>query len=848
MLCFTKRRKEMAQRIMQTKSYHNGPYRRAGVVFLVAGLAASGAVSAQDAGSAASQPAALPQTPAQRPSPQSAGEMISLAAFSEPVDINVLLQYVQRTLKINLNIAQGLQFNVALNAPIEFPRQSLIPVINSFLEQNGWTMTFDRLTNFYSVVPSGNIVPSVDTTIATTRVFRTPGVKPSSLLSAITTQLGSNANLRITASNDLGALIATGSPSKLELVGMLIDQIMFEHNNMRLMTFDLEHIAANTARDQVLMLTGNLSATVGTQTTPIGLPNRNDPGNAQAPAAGDLGNLSNFGSRLGVAPQGNALMLKGTEDERHQIEELLAIIDRPNTLEPRKYFTGSATRNIAQHANESGLGRVREFSSESNEQNISTNFRGNPAIPGQQTGTQTSTTGGSFMIADPTGGYIMYFGTVSQHERFAAIVDTFKTEGEVVVARVYKLSYSEAPKIAEVLQGLINAQSQQGGLLTGLGTPNTPQPVQAFTPNAEPGSQGSQGTFTGGEGVIAIADEEHNQIVVKAPLKLQPEFEALIDKLDRRRAQVYIEAQIVAVNSTDELNVAIETQLINAMGKGGAFRTNFGLSEAGDALTDIVSPLATLSGGTFALIQSKYVPIVINALQTDVDGRIISTPQLLVNDNEESTIASINTFPFQSSSQNNNSTVVSFDGSAEAGTTFTAKPQITANGSVDLTYTIELSSFTGAPQAEGAPPPTQKNNIDNGSVSVPTGMTVVVGGLKFKNSGETIIKLPLLGDIPLFGHLFRDTTMRDDVTTLYIFLTPRILDDPNFNDLMLLTRGPQAEMLLDPNMPMLTPIAIDASDSGRLRTGANTARPGLVVPPAAPTTPAGQGESTDGYE
>ncbi|MCA9278124.1 MAG: hypothetical protein H6815_04955 [Phycisphaeraceae bacterium] len=802
----------------------------------------------------ANQPATASQPEAATPS-ATQDDMVSFAAFSEPVDINVILQYVQRTLNININVDPSLTGTIALNAPIEFPRSNLLAVFNGFLEHRNFTMTYDPLTQFYSVVPTSNVPPNVGDLLSTTRVFRTPGVRPSTLIAAVQQQLGTSANIRVTASNDLGVMIVTGSPSQLGRVETLINQVMLEYNSMDYITFDLEHISADTALDQLMMLTGNLAATAGTQVNPgQAFGNRGgDPnaGNTQQVVAGDLGNLANFGNRLGIAPQGNALLLRGTEDEREQIERLLAIIDKPNTLEPRKYATGSATRNIAQHASSSGLGRVREFSSESGSGQQQASFRGNPNQFGaQQAVSDESATGGSFMIADTMGGYIMYFGTPSQHERFEALVNTFKPEGEVPVARVYKLRYSEAAKIAEVLQALISGQQQQqGGLLSGIGNPTaTAATSQAGTSQPVTGPGGDVESLTGTDGVVAIADEEHNQIVVKAPLKVQPEFASLIEKLDRRRAQVYIEAYIVAVNSTDDLNVAIETQLINAMGKGGAFRTNFGLSQAGDMLTDVVSPLSTLSGGTFALIQSKYVPIVINAIQTDTDGRIVSTPQLLVNDNEESTIASINTFPFATSNQSTNTTTTSFDGRAEAGTRFTAMPQITGDGSIDLTYSIELSSFTGAPVDDGAPPPSQENKIEGGSVSVPTGMTVVVGGLKFKNSGETVIKLPLLGDIPLFGHLFRDTTIRDDITTLYIFLTPRILDDPNFNDLILLTKGPQAEMLLDANLPPLTPIAIDVVDANRLRVGDNATRPGVVVPPANATTPTGQGESDDGYE
>lgn len=778
-------------------------------------------------------------------------DMVSFASFSEPVDINVLLQYVQRSLGININSDPTLAGTVALNAPIEFPRSKLLQVFNALLEQRGFVMTYDPVTNFYAVQPTGKLSPMFGGTLGTTRVIRTPNVKPSALVTAIGAQLGTGqagAN-RVTASDDLGVLIVTDTPQRLDMVEGLIGKLIEEHNRIELVVLEVEHIGAVTARDQIVQLTGNIAQTA----TGGGQMGSQPPGGEQPAAQSGLTGLSNFERRLGVAPQGNALLFRGTAAEAEQIRELLTIIDRPNTLEPKRYFTGSATRNIAQHASNIGLGRLREFQSDFG------TYAGASGVQfNAQTGQiqQETATGGSFMISDPSNGYIVFFGTPAQQTQFAKLVETFRTEGEVPVVRVYKLKYSRADKIAEVVQSLITGQQQtQGGLLGGLGQPGGAPPA-AFFPMPEPSlSPGPGGTeaFTGGDNVYAIANEANNQVVVKAPLKQQAEFQSLIERLDERRAQVYVEATIVAVNATEDFRLRFETQLINAQGKGGAFRTNFGLTRAVEdaSFIDPVQVRADLLGGTFAMIQTDYVPIIISALQTNVDGRIVSKPQLLVNDNEETVIASVNTFPFQTQSQTNNSTLTSFEGQAEAGTTFRVLPQITGDGSVNLRYAIELSSFTGQPPAEGAPPPSQKNTVGSkdslgseeesggaGSVSVPTGMTVVVGGLQFKNAGKTIVRLPFFGDIPIVGHLFRDTQKREEITTLYIFITPRILDDPNFNDLLLLTKGPQADMGLDDKLPPMKPMTIDLSG-----------RP-VAVPSARPAEPGrirGPGESDDGY-
>jgi len=83
-----------------------------------------------------------------------------------------------------------------------------------------------------------------------------------------------------------------------------------------------------------------------------------------------------------------------------------------------------------------------------------------------------------------------------------------------------------------------------------------------------------------------------------------------------------------------------------------------------------------------------------------------------------------------------------------------------------------------------------------------------VGGIKFDNTGKTTARIPLLGDIPLLGAAFGSTNTTKSTSTLYVFITPRIMTDPNFYDLKLLTRGPQAEMELPADVPELSPSVI----------------------------------------
>ncbi len=313
--------------------------------------------------------------------------------------------------------------------------------------------------------------------------------------------------------------------------------------------------------------------------------------------------------------------------------------------------------------------------------------------------------------------------------------------------------------------------------------------------------------------VSVIADPDNNQVVVSAPIKQQDDLAKLINRLDRRKAQVFLQAMIVSVSDTENFTLAFESQ-INA----GQFGVNTGstLSSLGTGATfgDLRDVNPGLGGLTAAVIMSNQIPIIINANQTNSDVRILSTPQLLVNDNQESEIVSLSEQPFQEISQGDGGNVTAFAGFAEAGTTLRVTPSISDGGFLRLDYFVELSNFTAAAGTAGSPPPRDRNTVQ-GTATIPSDATIVIGGITVDNVRDTIIKVPLLGDIPLVGELFKNTNKVNTKSKLYVFLTPRIMTDPNFIDLKLMSEGPYAEMDMDPRVPELQPVTINASPSGQ---------------------------------
>lgn len=301
--------------------------------------------------------------------------------------------------------------------------------------------------------------------------------------------------------------------------------------------------------------------------------------------------------------------------------------------------------------------------------------------------------------------------------------------------------------------------------------------------------------------VFITADTGNNQLIVKAPRRQQRELAKLITSIDVLRPQVMLDVKIVSISNTDDFRLAVETQLINASGDP-VVQTNFGLTSAGESITDprVVNP--GLGGLTSAVILNDYVPFVLNAIQTVTDAKLISNPTLIVNDNVEGTLDDVREEFFQTRTIGDISESITAD-SVEAGTRVVVTPRISSGGYLTLEYQIEFSNFIGA-GTDFLPPPSQKR-IVNSSASIPTDSTMVLGGIVTDETQDTVVKVPFIGDIPLVGLLFRDTSRRRTESLLYIFITPRILNDRNFQGYRLVTEGPRKIADIAPDAPPLEP-------------------------------------------
>mgnify|MGYP003662997389 CR=1 FL=1 len=761
---------------------------------------------------------------------------ISFGQFSDAIELTTLIDFVGTALNVNIVVKGSPTGEVVFNAPVQIPRGKLIDLLDAMLEQYDFTISYEPDLQFYIVQPIGDVKPTMGVDRASTRIIPTPSIKPSLLVTSLNATLGTGGTpgatkgAAIQAVDELGVLIVNAPPRDIRRVELMVEELIRIDADQQYIRFELDHLAAPTALNRIVALVGGSSSSGAS--SPAGNPNARNI-NLQAsgssiPSTGS--SLSNLSERLTIDPQGNALIFKGNENEITRVRKVLAVIDVPNTLEPRNYFAGSSAAQIAKIAKTRGLGEIIQIeATQTTNQNPFNNFGQQNQLNQQDTGTGQ---GGPVMVVDPERGNIIYYATVDQHAQLDDLLSELKTEDERVIIREYVLNHTDALTVTDLLNGIITGEAQTGDSALLPGATNRNNNRTFFNGFPIGGDEGA-GQFNPDE-ITVIADEFSNQVIIKAPINQQEDLGTLITRLDKQRSQVYIQAVIVSIGDNEDFTLAFETQVMAGEFSMG---TNFGLSStpAAGSFTDPKSVATSLGGITAAVIRSDYVPLIVNATQTNTQARILSTPQLLVNDNEESTIVSVSEQPFSEISQSDGGNNISgFTGYEEAGTTLTVTPSISEGGFIRLLYNIELSNFTAAAGVDGSPPPRDRNTL-TGSATVPANATIVLGGITVEDIRDTVVKVPLLGDIPLVGELFKRTNKVNNQSKLYVFLTPRIMTDPNFNDLKLFSDGPQREMEIDEDIPELEPAIIDAP-SNRNRTATLRTLPAPTPSPSASNT------------
>ena len=300
------------------------------------------------------------------------------------------------------------------------------------------------------------------------------------------------------------------------------------------------------------------------------------------------------------------------------------------------------------------------------------------------------------------------------------------------------------------------------------------------------------------EGGISIgADETTNALIITASAKdYKTLVDELISKLDIPRRQVYLEAVVMELEV--ENNKKYGASGYSGVGSGsvlGFGSTGFSDFSALNGMFDYTSFFASpgllgglisrdsvtidvpsSGGGTTSLTIPSFAAF-LNFLQVYRDANIVSTPNIMTLDNQKASIEVTRTIYAQKVTQSGTTGFQAVEPyPLEAGLTLEITPQISEGDAVRLEIHHKLSNFTGDPGPTGAAPETKREVTT--TVVAMDGQTVVLGGLMEDQTTHNKSKVPILGDIPLLGWLFRSQTTRSLKNNLLLFITPYVLRDP----------------------------------------------------------------------
>ncbi|MCG6932630.1 MAG: type II secretion system secretin GspD [Gallionella sp.] len=341
---------------------------------------------------------------------------------------------------------------------------------------------------------------------------------------------------------------------------------------------------------------------------------------------------------------------------------------------------------------------------------------------------------------------------------------------------VVYLKNAEATKLAQTLRAVVSSDTS----VTNAGSAPPSVPPSHTLAKAVLSSGGSAGFIQ--------ADPTTNTLIITASEPVYRDLRNVIDKLDARRAQVYIESLIVEVSATKAAELGVQwaglsgdantTTRVGALTGFSSGGNNLISQAAANAAGSILPPGNGLTLGVF---NKTGLGALAHALESDSSANILSMPNLITLDNEEAKIIVGQNVPFitgqyTTAASAGSSTVNPFQTveRQDIGLTLRVKPQISEGGTVKMAIYQETSGIDTSVNTAGAGLATTKRSLDT-NVLVDDGQIIVLGGLIDDNMQESVEKVPLLGSIPIIGGLFRYKTKKHVKTNLMVFLRPTII-------------------------------------------------------------------------
>jgi len=436
------------------------------------------------------------------------------------------------------------------------------------------------------------------------------------------------------------------------------------------------------------------------------------------------------------------------------------------------------------------------------------------------------------VVADRRTNSVLILAEPGRIDQVRELVESLDQEPEFETSGTYiiPLRHRDAEDITKILNGLYRITTDTTtGLPSGGTSASAVKPNQAIGPSGAPlpaagtggaggvGSYSSGGQATGSEPTI-IADKKTNSIVLVTDRNTYQMLARLVVRLDRRRPQVLIKASVVEVQASETFDLGVE--LARAVDPDGII-TTFGRTNFGQSALSLIGGVPSIipsdtPGITLAVLKDRFgnIPLLFKALKDKATISVIDEPEVATEDNGQATITLSNTVQVPITTVTGSGLAQTSFQELVAETTLTISPHITEGGYLRLDTRVKIEKF-GAQSTVAAlttPPPKNTREITT-PFQMAAGRTAVIGGIVTSDRTDSVTSVPVLGDIPILGFLFRRTREVDIKRTLYVFITPYILYDEGFGDVRNMTQERLDRLLFEqgdyknPALDMLNPNA-----------------------------------------
>lgn len=481
-----------------------------------------------------------------------------------------------------------------------------------------------------------------------------------------------------------------------------------------------------------------------------------------------------------VHPGGNALVITDAADNLRRLEKIIAAIDVSHGDEPQVIgLRHASVVEVAAHLNKLYSGMQGG------------NLPGQPALTA---------------VPDPRANRLILRtdnpGLLARARALVAELD--QEESGLGNIHVVYLKNAQATRVAQTLRAILggdnsSANNSQSAAALSTAAPTAPAPSTAASQNSNtppPLAPSASPTGSLQAGSLIQADVASNALIITAPGPIFNNLRNVIEMLDRRQAQVYIEALVVELSSERATEFGLQWQDFSGLGSNSNGSRFFGGTNFGGSGQNIISTAQNVGsagqGLNIGVAKGQvYIPgigtitnlgVLARFLESEAKANILSTPNILTLDNEEARIIVGQNLPFVTGSYTNtgssSTSVTPFQTyeRQDVGLTLKVRPQITQGGVVRVQIYQETSTVQSGTASNTAGPTTNKRALES-HVLVDDGNIIALGGLIEDDYGSGDDKVPVLGDLPVLGNLFRYETRKRKKTQLMVFLRPRIVRD-----------------------------------------------------------------------